>query len=891
VTTPAPTGLLNAPISTITPPTTTPPTAAPGGGAPPVATYNPSTATATKADATGYTPNTFNVAPNQTVSDQIQHIIAAGSSLMQQAESNARNLMNQRGLINSTMGISADQSALYTAATPIATADANTFNTAATNTVTAQNKALADEAAAKNTASLANSQTGTQNSQFNAGATNTAGQAAAGASNTLQQTLAQIAGSKDVATLQTNSAQAIARIQSDTTLSAQDKQDQTNQILAQIQSSTTLTNTDKANASAQIIAGIQASTTLSATDKQAASAQVIAQLNANTNLTIQDKATQSAQLIAKLNADTNLSVQDKQDLTTLAVQSSQTALQTFLGNLQADTQKTIQQKSAEATAALASVNNLSAQQIAHIQGDTSLSVTQQQTETQKIIAQANNQNAIAVQNLQNAAALENIKQNGVINTAITNLTNDNKTLLQTSQGAAQLYNQALANIQAIMTSPNLNTQQQADAMNNTVATLNAGLAAFSSIAGNPAIASTLNFGPPSAGTPTSDPATIAANTQAINQFYQQTLGRTPSAGDLQGDLAAIASGQTLDQIRQSITSSPEAQQHAAATTTANTNTITQLYRQLLGRDPDAAGLQGDLAAMQQGQTADQIKATIAASPEAQQRTASNTNAITQAFQQNMGRAPTAADLQYYLGQITAGSTPEAQANAIAQSPDAQAYRTANTNTITQAFQTSMGRAPSQADLQYYLGQIANGQTPAALASSIAQSPEAQAYAAQQQNKNTPPPAGGGLINQPVTTQPTGAVDPATQASLLQGYIQKYGFSPSQALYQGMISRVGGGTSVADAINAVGNGQTAPPPTTPAPSPTTTPPPTGPNTSGGAPTGATATALSTAYQSALGRPPSSAELAYFNTLIQSGQPLSFVTSNIRAITTGYHNTYG
>lgn len=51
----------------------------------------------------------------------------------------------------------------------------------------------------------------------------------------------------------------------------------------------------------------------------------------------------------------------------------------------------------------------------------------------------------------------------------------------------------------------------------------------------------------------------------------------------------------------------------------------------------------------------------------------NTSAITSAFQNDLGRAPTAADLTYYNGQVAAGSPLSAQINSIAASPDAKVY--------------------------------------------------------------------------------------------------------------------------------------------------------------------------------------------------------------------------
>src|SRR4029077_4875359 len=94
---PPPTGLIN---SAPTPAAVTAP-AAPG--APTAGALGTPTATSPDAaPAVAATPHEFTVSPNATVSGQISNIIASGSPLMQQAEANARNLMNQSGLIKSS---------------------------------------------------------------------------------------------------------------------------------------------------------------------------------------------------------------------------------------------------------------------------------------------------------------------------------------------------------------------------------------------------------------------------------------------------------------------------------------------------------------------------------------------------------------------------------------------------------------------------------------------------------------------------------------------------------------------------------------------------------------------------------------------------------------------
>lgn len=69
----------------------------------------------------------WEVAPNETVRSQLEQIIADDSPLMQQARARALQTANSRGLLNSSMAMTAADSAMYDAAMPIATQDAATY--------------------------------------------------------------------------------------------------------------------------------------------------------------------------------------------------------------------------------------------------------------------------------------------------------------------------------------------------------------------------------------------------------------------------------------------------------------------------------------------------------------------------------------------------------------------------------------------------------------------------------------------------------------------------------------------------------------------------------------------------------------------------------------------
>lgn len=94
-------------------------------------------ATPAPTTATGYNPtkvadpSQWTIDGKQTVAGQVQDLIAQNSPLIEQARTNAKQQMNARGLVNSAMGVSAGETAAYSAALPIAQADAATYAKAA----------------------------------------------------------------------------------------------------------------------------------------------------------------------------------------------------------------------------------------------------------------------------------------------------------------------------------------------------------------------------------------------------------------------------------------------------------------------------------------------------------------------------------------------------------------------------------------------------------------------------------------------------------------------------------------------------------------------------------------------------------------------------------------
>lgn len=113
-----------------------------------------------QANAVGYDAQTRTVQPEETVSEQLAKILKTGSPVLDKARSDAADYSNSRGLLNSSMGAQAGESAVIGAALPIAQGDANAFGVAAGQNQQATNAGLAQTATAQTTANLSNANAG-----------------------------------------------------------------------------------------------------------------------------------------------------------------------------------------------------------------------------------------------------------------------------------------------------------------------------------------------------------------------------------------------------------------------------------------------------------------------------------------------------------------------------------------------------------------------------------------------------------------------------------------------------------------------------------------------------------------------------------------------------------
>ena len=169
-----------------------------------------------------------------------------------------------------------------------------------------------------------------------------------------------------------------------------------------------------------------------------------------------------------------------------------------------------------------------------------------------------------------------------------------------------------------------------------------------------------------------------SDTGFLTLLYNGLLGRAPDAGGLASHVAALEGGASQGSVAAGIADSVEARAHFA-TATANVwvpdatgALVTELYQTSFGHAPDLGGLALFTSALQGGLSAQQLAQDLASSPEflADHDGLGNAALVTSLYENGLGRAPSAADLQHWAGASTAtvlfgvAASPEAAVHLI-----------------------------------------------------------------------------------------------------------------------------------------------------------------------------------------------------------------------------------
>ncbi|WP_246662647.1 DUF4214 domain-containing protein [Rhizobium sp. P44RR-XXIV] len=170
------------------------------------------------------------------------------------------------------------------------------------------------------------------------------------------------------------------------------------------------------------------------------------------------------------------------------------------------------------------------------------------------------------------------------------------------------------------------------------------------------------------------------NTQFITLLFQNALGRAPDTPSLNDWVGWLNSGTSRALAAQAFADCSEAQAHLANAATAwalnNSYEIYRLYRAALGREPDASSLSHFFTSTYNFATdAVHIASDLVNSTEFTQKygTLDNTQFITLLFQNALGRAPDTPSLNTWVGWLNSGTSRASAAQAFADCSEAQAH--------------------------------------------------------------------------------------------------------------------------------------------------------------------------------------------------------------------------
>ncbi|WP_246691742.1 DUF4214 domain-containing protein [Methylobacterium sp. WL12] len=230
----------------------------------------------------------------------------------------------------------------------------------------------------------------------------------------------------------------------------------------------------------------------------------------------------------------------------------------------------------------------------------------------------------------------------------------------------------------------------------------------------------------------------------VYALYEALLGRVPDALGLEAFAGAVQGGTSLTSVASALLASPE----RGAPVTDPTAYVQGLYTNLLHRTADSGGLTNFTNELNAGVSQAAVAVQIATSQEAQNVNASTFStgvfvadaseaSVARLYYGLLGRAPDAGGLQALSAFVEnggGGAAGEAArldqtAAAIINSPE---YASTHSNGTALAFVNglyagALGRAPDAGGQTFYLDQLAHGVSRATVALEIAESPEAQIH--------------------------------------------------------------------------------------------------------------------------------------------------------------------
>jgi hypothetical protein len=179
-----------------------------------------------------------------------------------------------------------------------------------------------------------------------------------------------------------------------------------------------------------------------------------------------------------------------------------------------------------------------------------------------------------------------------------------------------------------------------------------------------------------------------------------------------------------DCIENAMGYNPAAKDHGILSGTREANFLftMQQYRDFLAREGDAGGINYWTSALTAGTSPrNQLIDLFFNSAEFQGQLAP----VTRLYFAYFLRVPDYSGLQYWIGQFRGGASLETISNAFATSPEfGQRYGALdNAQFVTRVYNNVLGRAPDAAGLSHWVGQLASGMTRGQMMVQFSESPE------------------------------------------------------------------------------------------------------------------------------------------------------------------------
>ena len=269
----------------------------------------------------------------------------------------------------------------------------------------------------------------------------------------------------------------------------------------------------------------------------------------------------------------------------------------------------------------------------------------------------------------------------------------------------------------------------------------------------------------------------------VTQLYQDILGRDPDAGGLAFWTNALATGTSLHDARTAFANSGEAQAALAG-----------IYLRELGRAPDPAGILFCTNALIAGtSTLNTLRSDFASSAESQANLAG-------IYQRELGRAPDPAGIAFCTNALITGTSLDDLRGAFASSAESQAN-------LAGIYLRELGRAPDPVGIAFCTNALATGTSIDDLRGAFASSAESQANLAgiyQRELGRAPDPAGILFCTNALTTgtsiddlRGAFASSDESQANLAGIYQRELGRAPDPVGIAFCINALATGTSIDD----------------------------------------------------------------------------------------------